>query len=92
MRGMGVCNIMEPLCLHSRTTYDIRAHTTKCQDCKKHLRRAYYQKACPKCTVWVSRFIAEQRVKKGARVKATCWHCGTDVTDCEMREVAEEWV
>jgi hypothetical protein len=81
-------------CGHTRTTYDIRAHTDKCYDCKKHLRRAYWQKACPKCATWVSRFVAEQRMKRHTplRVKVTCWHCGTDVTDSEMREVAEEWV
>ena len=78
-------------CTHTQYTYDIRAHTDKCQDCKKYLRRAFFQKACPKCATWVSRFVAEQRVKK-PRVKATCWHCGTDVTDCEMREIAEKWI
>lgn len=81
-------------CTHERYIYDRRIYTNRCQDCQKHLRRAYYQKACPKCATWVSRFVAEQRQKHhvSLRVKTTCWGCGTDVTDCEMREVAERWI
>ncbi len=78
-------------CDHTNYTYDLRAKTDKCITCKKYLRRAFFQKACPTCKTWVSRFVAEQRIKKQIN-KVTCWHCGTDVTGAEMREQPEKWI